>query len=121
VNKFDDNAKDSLDEWIYFLKNSEIKKEFSAKGIKEANKVLQVANMSKEDRADYQRFVEVLSDRASIVETIEFESELKSSEKIKNEKKYVVMNLLIIGILTDEQIAASVKISIEFVKSLKEE
>ena len=39
VNNFDDNAKDTLDEWIYFLKNSEIKQEFSAKGIKEANEV----------------------------------------------------------------------------------
>ncbi|MCI5136409.1 MAG: hypothetical protein D3920_15385, partial [Candidatus Electrothrix sp. AW2] len=32
VNSFDDIAKDSLDEWIYFLKNEEIREEFSAKG-----------------------------------------------------------------------------------------
>ena len=32
VNQFNDLAKDTLDEWIYFLKNSEIKEEFSAKG-----------------------------------------------------------------------------------------
>ena len=89
VNKFDDIAKDTLDEWIYFLKNSEIKKEFSAKGIKEANKVLQVANMSEEERADYQRFVEVLSDRASIAETIEFESNLKAEEKIKEAQQKI--------------------------------
>jgi len=73
VNKFDGNAKNTLDEWIYFLKNSEIKQEFSAKGIKEADKVLKRANMSEEERREYQRFVEVLSDRASIAETIEFE------------------------------------------------
>ena len=90
VNKFDDVAKDSLDEWIYFLKNSEIKKEFSAKGIKKANEVLQVANMSKEERLDYQRFVEVLSDRASIAETIEFESNLKAEKKVKQAVKQAV-------------------------------
>jgi len=86
VNTFDDNAKDTLDEWIYFLKNSEIKKEFSAKGIKEADKVLKVANMSNEERREYKRFVEVLSDRASIAETIEFESDLKAKEKIEKKK-----------------------------------
>jgi predicted transposase/invertase (TIGR01784 family) len=85
VNKFDDNAKNTLDEWIYFLKNSEIKQEFSAKGIKEADKVLKRANMSDDERREYQRFVEVLSDRASIAETIEFESDLKA--KLLAEKK----------------------------------
>ncbi len=80
VNKFDDNAKDTLDEWIYFLKNSEIKQEFSAKGIKEADEVLKRANMSDQERRDYQRFVEVLSDRASIAMTIDFESTMKAQE-----------------------------------------
>ena len=82
VNNFDDNAKDTLDEWIYFLKNSEIKKEFSAKGLKKANEVLQIVNMTDEERREYNRFVEVLSDRASIAETIEFESNLKAEEKV---------------------------------------
>ncbi|MGB3546517.1 MAG: Rpn family recombination-promoting nuclease/putative transposase, partial [Saprospiraceae bacterium] len=80
VNKFDDNAKNTLDEWIYFLKNSEIKQEFSAKGIKEADEVLKRANMSDQERRDYQRFVEVLSDRASIAMTIDFESTMKAQE-----------------------------------------
>ena len=89
VNKFDDNAKDTLDEWIYFLKNSEIKQEFSAKGIKEADKVLKRANMSDEERREYQRFVEVLSDRASIAETIEFESDLKAKLLVEKKVKQV--------------------------------
>ncbi|MEM7656592.1 MAG: Rpn family recombination-promoting nuclease/putative transposase [Bacteroidota bacterium] len=84
VNKFDDNAKNTLDEWIYFLKNSEIKQEFSAKGIKEADQVLKRANMSETERREYQSFVEVLSDRASIAMTIEFESKLLA-EKIAEE------------------------------------
>ena len=83
VNNFDDNAKDTLDEWIYFLKNSEIKQEFSAKGIKEANEVLKRANMSDEERREYQRFVEVLSDNASAAATIEFEAKLLAEKKVK--------------------------------------
>ena len=83
VNTFNDVAKDTLDEWIYFLKNSEIKQEFSAKGLQEADRVLKVANMSDEERREYKRYMEVLSDRASIALTIEFESELKANEKVE--------------------------------------
>ncbi|HBK84330.1 MAG TPA: hypothetical protein DDZ41_12195, partial [Flavobacterium sp.] len=32
VNQFNDVAKDTLDEWVYFLKNSEVKDDFKAKG-----------------------------------------------------------------------------------------
>jgi hypothetical protein len=35
--KFRNRVNDKLDEWIYFLKNAEIKPNFSAKGLKEAN------------------------------------------------------------------------------------
>lgn len=125
VNKFDDHAKDTLDEWVYFLKNSEIKQEFSAKGIKEADKVLKRANMSDEERREYQRFVEVLSDRASIAETIEFEANLKASEiaeeKVEGEKKELVINLLKLGNLEDEQIAEIARIPTQFVKRIKDE
>ncbi len=116
VNKFDDNAKNTLDEWIYFLKNSEIKQEFSAKGIKEADKVLKRANMSEEERREYQRFVEVLSDRASIAETIEFESNLKA-DKVKES---LIQNLIQFGEIADEQIAKIAEVSLETVKIIKE-
>jgi hypothetical protein len=36
VNKFNDIAKNTLDEWIYFLKNEEIKSSFKAKGLDKA-------------------------------------------------------------------------------------
>ncbi|MEM6964961.1 MAG: Rpn family recombination-promoting nuclease/putative transposase [Bacteroidota bacterium] len=137
VNKFDGKAKNTLDEWIYFLKNSEIKQEFSAKGIKEADKVLKRANMSDKERREYQRFVEVLSDRASIAETIEFEVSLKASEmaeemaeeiaskmveeKVEGEKKEIVINLLRYGNLTDEQISEIARVPVQFVKGIKKE
>lgn len=35
VNNFNDKAKDTLGEWIYFLKNSEIKDNFQALGLPE--------------------------------------------------------------------------------------
>ena len=83
VNQFDDNARDTLDEWIYFLKNSEIKQDFTAKGIREADEVLRRANMSDEERREFQRFVEALSDQASAAFTIEFEATRKAEEKVR--------------------------------------
>lgn len=128
VNNFNDNATDTLDEWIYFLKNSEIKSEFSAKGIKEANEVLKIINMTDQERREYDRFVEVLSDRASIAETIAFESELLAEEKAKvlaeekleKERTEIVINLLKMQNLTDSQIAEAARVTVDFVKKVKE-
>ncbi|MGB1206122.1 MAG: PD-(D/E)XK nuclease family transposase [Chitinophagales bacterium] len=83
VNNFDDVAKDTLDEWIYFLKNSEIKKNFTAKGLKEADEVLKVANMEDSERREYQRFGEVLSDRASRAMSIKIEIETAVEKRMK--------------------------------------
>ncbi|KAA6326006.1 hypothetical protein EZS27_024837, partial [termite gut metagenome] len=41
VNQFDDVAKDPLDEWIYYLKNDQIKSDFKAPGLDKAREVLE--------------------------------------------------------------------------------
>jgi len=53
VNHFNNVAKNTLDQWIYFLKNEEIKDEFSAKGIKEAKEKLDIMKLTEEDRSGY--------------------------------------------------------------------
>jgi len=58
VNQFNDIAKNTLDEWVYFLKKDEIKDEFNAKGIKEAKKQLDIMKLSDEERKEYNRYVE---------------------------------------------------------------
>ncbi len=129
VNKFDDNAKDTLDEWVYFLKNSEIKQEFSAKGIKEADEVLKRANMSDKERREYQRFVEVLSDRASIAMTIEFESNLKAEEKatkmaeekVKTKIDSAIEAMIENTNLSDEEIADVLREDIERVREIRKQ
>ncbi|NEO79349.1 Rpn family recombination-promoting nuclease/putative transposase [Moorena sp. SIO4G3] len=74
VNNFKELAKTSLDEWIYFLKNSDIKTEFSAKGIEEAKEALRVTNLSEQERAAYERYLKNKRDEASILSTQEFET-----------------------------------------------
>ena len=58
VNQFNDIAKDTLDEWIYFLKKAEIKDEFKAKGLKEAKKQLDIMKLSEQERKEYEKYIE---------------------------------------------------------------
>lgn len=69
VNQFDDLAKNTLDEWIYFLKNEEIKDNFKAKGLKEAKEKLDSIKLSPEEMKEYKRYVENLHYKASMVDS----------------------------------------------------
>jgi predicted transposase/invertase (TIGR01784 family) len=77
VNQFNDIAKDTLDEWIYFLKNSEVKEGFKAKGLKEANDVLDIMKLPKDDRYGYNRYLDSLSLKASEIFSLQSEAEYK--------------------------------------------
>jgi len=82
VNQFDDVAKNTIDEWIYFFKNSEIPDNFNAKGLAEAREKLKTIKMSPKQLADYSRYLERLSSDASIAQTMNFEAEFKAKVKI---------------------------------------
>jgi predicted transposase/invertase (TIGR01784 family) len=75
VNDFDDNARNTLDEWVYFLKNSEIKDEFKAKGMAAAREKLKEINLGEEELRAYRRYLEQLHYEASIADTIKFDAE----------------------------------------------
>lgn len=80
ANNFDDVAKDTLDEWIYFFKNSEVKDEFKAKGIQKAKETLDTMRLSKEEQKNYKRYLENLSYQKSMMNTAKFEGELAAKE-----------------------------------------
>ena len=58
VMNFDDVATDTLDEWIYYLKNNKIKDEFTAKGIAIAKELLALENLSEKEKKAYFEQVE---------------------------------------------------------------
>jgi len=66
IRNFNDVAKDTLDEWIYFLKNEQIEETFTAKGLKEAQETLNVLKMNKKDRLDYEAHQTDLHHEASL-------------------------------------------------------
>jgi hypothetical protein len=58
VNKFDDVARDGLDQWVYFLKNGSIKPSFTGKGLKEAQNALDVTEAFDSERRAYESYVD---------------------------------------------------------------
>ena len=62
VGEFDLKIRDTLDEWVYALKQSEVKPEFQAKGIQEAGERLNVLSLSKRERARYESEIEETRD-----------------------------------------------------------
>ena len=81
VNQFNDVAKDTLDEWIYFLKNSEVKDTFKAKGLKEAREVLDIMRLNKDDKYGYNRHLDSLSVKASELFSMQTEAEFKIKDE----------------------------------------
>jgi len=69
VNNFNDIAKDSLDQWIYFLKNEDVKDNFKAKGLDKAKEVLDYLNYSEEEKREYEYYKESLHYQASMYES----------------------------------------------------
>ena len=85
VNEFDSLAKDTLDEWIYFLKHSEIKEEFSAKGLKKASEELDILKLSKTERVAYESYIEDKRVAESSIKTSWFEGKSVGVEEGREE------------------------------------
>ncbi len=88
ADKFSGQVEDKLDEWIYFLKNSEVKEEFTAPGLHAAREKLNELKMSEEERREYQRYLKHLMNIASENHTKQAEIQimLEESEQKGREK-----------------------------------
>jgi predicted transposase/invertase (TIGR01784 family) len=94
VNKFNDIAKDTLDEWVYLLKNSEVKDEFKAKGLAEAKEVLDIMRLDKEQQYGYNRYLDYLHYKASEILSLRLEAE----DKVRQDRNVeIAKNLMIKG------------------------
>jgi predicted transposase/invertase (TIGR01784 family) len=94
VNKFNDIVKDTLDEWVYFLKNSEVKDEFKAKGLAEAKEVLDIMRLDKEQQYGYNRYLDYLHYKASEILSLR----LVAEDKVRQDRNVeIAKNLMIKG------------------------
>ena len=141
VNNFDKVAEDSLDEWIHFLKTSEIYGKHSAKGLAQAAEKMRYEQLSDEEKSAYQRFEESRRIELSVTETaydkgvnavkelLMLERKEKEEERRQKEEAEAKVNsLLIISVqgfrsagFSDEKIAEMLNISLEMVKYVDKE
>jgi predicted transposase/invertase (TIGR01784 family) len=71
VTNFDNVAINTLDEWVYYLKNGKIKEEFTAKGMAEVKEYLDYENLSPEEKRRYQKSADTKRDWESSFDTAE--------------------------------------------------
>lgn len=117
VNKFDDIAKDTLDEWVYFLKNSEVKDEFKAKGLAEAKEVLDIRRLDKEQQYGYNRYLDYLHYKASEIISLR----LVAEDKVRQDRNVeIAKNFIIMG-LDNVTIAKGTGLTVEQIEDLRSE
>ena len=125
VNKFNDVAKDNLDEWVYFLKNSEVRDEFTAKGLKQAGEVLDIMRLPQDDQYGYNRYLDYLHYKASEIFTLKSEEEyqLKQEkeklEKAEQKQKIRFAEKSIVKSFDNQTIADLTDLSIEQIEEIR--
>ena len=81
IRNFNDIAKEPLDQWIYFLKNEEVKDEFHAKGLLEAKEKLDILKLSSTEKAQYDQHIHELRREASLYQSSYELGEIKGIEQ----------------------------------------
>ena len=77
VGNFNNDVKNPFDEWVYFLKNGDIKDNFKAKNIMEAKEKLDVLKLNENERTEYDNYLESLSYQKSVIETAKIEGKIE--------------------------------------------
>ena len=107
---FDDNVKDSLDEWAYSFKNHKVEDSFSATGIKEMSQKLDYLSMEAKKQRAYDKYLMNLAvERDSYAFAIE---KGREEERIKSNKGTLNIGL---GV---EQISKALEISVDDINKL---
>jgi predicted transposase/invertase (TIGR01784 family) len=122
VNSFNDVATDTLDEWIYYLKNNRIKDEFKAQGLDKARTILSYDLLSPAEKKTYDRSLDNSLGEKSAINTAreegKEEGEKEGRKKGKEEgRKEVVLNSLRSG-LSPEMISSITGLSVEEIQSI---
>ena len=120
INSFNDVAKDSLDEWIYFFKHFKVPANFKAKGLKEVQAKMKVERLSSAEKKAYvQHQLNLISER-NVIETALMEGEAIGMEK--GETIGIQLTLQIIRLFNEKEsigaIAKKVRKPIQFIKNV---
>jgi len=124
VSKFNNVIQDKLDEWIYFLKNSELPENHTAKGLSEAKVKLDTMKLTEKEKAAYKAYLKRLRDIASEQHTKMIDAKEmidKAVEKANDlREKQAVLGLADVGVPTPK-IAQGLQISEDKVRQIIKE
>ena len=81
VEKYPNIIRKKIDEWIYLIKNNEVKEGSTAKHIDKAAQKLDYINMSETERKAYERYLVNLHREEDILDTAREEGEKKGEKK----------------------------------------
>jgi len=114
VNQFNDVAKNTLDEWIYYFKNNEIREEFTAKGINQAKELWRVDKLTPEEKLSYADHIKNLRNEASRLWTLKIDAE----DRVKKERSVEIARELLKNGASIELIIKSTGLTKEEIESL---
>jgi len=126
VTNFDDIAKSTLDEWIYYLKHNEVKDSFTAKGMKEVREHLDFEKLSPVERRRYDKAIDIKLGWESSIKTAKMEGRDEGRDEGREEgiiigmreaKAVLVRNLYNDGVPIDK-IAAYSNLTVEEVRNV---
>ncbi len=80
VDKFLDQVTDTLDQWIYFLKNEMIQEGFTARGLIEAKERLDVLKLPTQQRQAYEIYLDNLRYQNSMIESTRLKGYFEGEE-----------------------------------------
>ncbi|SFC96838.1 conserved hypothetical protein (putative transposase or invertase) [Flexibacter flexilis DSM 6793] len=115
VNSFNDVATDTLDEWVYFLKNSEVKDEFKAKGLAEAKEAFDIMRLDKDQHYAYNRYLDYLHVKASDALSLQLEAE----DKAKQDRSIEIAKIMLSDNEINEKIAKYTGLTVEQIELLR--
>ncbi len=90
-----------IEEWVYFLKNSDIKADFTAKGMEQAKEVLKYENMEHADKIAYKRHIENVRNVMSTLSTSEEKGERNKAAAIAKKMLDANLDINLIMEMTD--------------------
>ncbi|MDR2592950.1 MAG: Rpn family recombination-promoting nuclease/putative transposase [Chitinispirillales bacterium] len=111
---FDEKMRGLFDEWVYILKNSAVRDDFKAAGIKEAKTKLDYLRMTPEQKKAYKRYLEKRRSADSAIQTAEGIGERRGRLE---ERAKLVKSMYETG-LTVAKIVKSTKLSETAVKRI---
>ncbi len=113
IRNFDDIAKDTLDEWIYFLKNETIEDNFTAQGLKKAQETLDILKMKPAERQVYERHQAELHREASLYESTYVLGKIEGKEEGREEERLIMAKKMKQAKMDNQVIAQITGLSIE--------